>query len=114
MNKDKATAKIKHDAKVLEEHLKRVLLPLQEMASPTVPKIVDQLNSYRARGVPNIAKISHYRLKADKLAALKQAYDWYGIRGQPSIVPELLADSIQLVPQVVDDWEAEEENEMEE
>ncbi|KAJ7482107.1 hypothetical protein B0H11DRAFT_1915389 [Mycena galericulata] len=113
MNKDKAVAKIKHNAKVLEDQLKRPLVSLHEMDMLTAPKIVDQLNSYRARGVPNIAPISHYRLKADKLEALKKAYEWYRVNGKTLETPALLGTSTQLVPQVVDDWEAEEDIEME-
>jgi hypothetical protein len=74
MNKEKADAKAKHEAEVLDANLKRPLVSLAEMDQLTVAKIVDQLNSYRARGVPNILKISNYRLKADKLAALKEAF----------------------------------------
>ncbi|KAJ7860631.1 hypothetical protein B0H13DRAFT_1900906 [Mycena leptocephala] len=86
MNKEKALAKIKHDAEVLEAHLKRPLVSLHDMETLTVPKIVDQLNAYRARGVPNIAKISHYRLKADKLAALKDAFQWYSKKWRPKLI----------------------------
>lgn len=68
-------AKMRKEPELLRENLKRRLVSLSEMDALTVPKIVDQLNAYRARGVPNILKISNYRLKADKLEALKKAFE---------------------------------------
>ncbi|KAJ7043729.1 hypothetical protein C8F04DRAFT_1251123 [Mycena alexandri] len=75
------------------------------MPTLTVPKIVDQLNSYRARGVPNILAISKYKLKADKLAALEKAFEWYQLNGTLPSVPESTPVDIAPVPEVVDDWE---------
>ncbi|KAF7364655.1 hypothetical protein MVEN_00335000 [Mycena venus] len=114
MNKDKADAKAKHDAEVLEANLKRPLVSLREMDGLKVPGIVDQLNAYRARGVPNILKISNYRLKADKLAALKQAFEWYQVNGASLPVLTGVSAAVQSNPAIIEDWAAEEDVKMEE
>ncbi|KAJ7021484.1 hypothetical protein C8F04DRAFT_1314480 [Mycena alexandri] len=114
MQKDKALAKIRRAKELLKANLERELVPLAQMPTLTVPKIVDQLNSYRARGVPNILAISKYKLKADKLAALEKAFEWYQLNGTLPSVPESTPVDIAPVPEVVDDWEVEEDAEMEE
>ncbi|KAJ7877146.1 hypothetical protein B0H13DRAFT_1631869 [Mycena leptocephala] len=114
MQKEKALAKARRAALLLQEHLNRPLVSLPEMSGLTVPKIVDQLNSYRARGVPNILKISNYRLKADKLAALKQAFEWYKVNQTSLPLPQPVSETVEIVPEVVDDWVVEEDVEMEE
>ncbi|KAF7362670.1 hypothetical protein MVEN_00616300 [Mycena venus] len=114
MQKKKAVAKARREAELLREHLNRPLVSLPEMASLTVPKIVDQLNSYWARGVPNILKISNYRLKADKLAALKQAFEWYQENKISLPLPQPVPETIEVIPEVIDDWVVEEDVEMEE
>ncbi|KAJ6455043.1 hypothetical protein C8R45DRAFT_846168, partial [Mycena sanguinolenta] len=114
MQKDKADAKRRREAQLLREYLERPWVSLAEMASLTVPKIVDQLNSYRPRGVPNILKISNYRLKADKLAALKQAFEWFQANATSLPVPEPVPETTETIAEVIDDWVAEEDIEMEE
>ncbi|KAJ6596413.1 hypothetical protein DFH09DRAFT_1072450 [Mycena vulgaris] len=114
MQKEKALAKIRKDAEVLRQNLQRRLVPLEEMSSLTVAGIVLQINAYQARGVPNILKISKYRLKADKLAALTEASGWYELHGTQIALPEASADVPELVPEVIDDWAAEEDAEKDE
>ncbi|KAJ7866894.1 hypothetical protein B0H13DRAFT_2352222 [Mycena leptocephala] len=114
MQKDKAVAKARRAAQLLWEHLNQPLVSLPEMSGLTVPKIVDQLNSYRARGIPNILKISSYQLKADKLAALKQAFEWYQVNQASLLWPQPVPETIEVIPEVVDDWVVEEDVEMEE
>ncbi|KAF7326545.1 hypothetical protein MVEN_02607600 [Mycena venus] len=113
MNKDKAVAKAKRDAEILQAHLKRRLVTFQETGNLKVPEIVDQLNAYRARGVPNISPISHYKLKADKLAALKKAYEWYEANQASQTTPASVPHQVELVSRIVEDWAAEEDVEME-
>jgi nitrogen fixation protein len=110
MAKDKADAKVKRDAEVLKKQLERPLVSPAAMDTLTVAKIVDQLNSYWALGVPNIPKTSHLKYKADKLDALKVAHKWYHVNGDPTVLPEMPT----VVPQVVEDWTPEEDIEMEE
>jgi hypothetical protein len=70
MQKTKALAKIQKDTKDLQANLSRVVLVLSKMDTLTIPLIHDQLNSYRARGVPHLLVNSKYPRKADKLAVL--------------------------------------------
>ncbi|KAK6997131.1 hypothetical protein R3P38DRAFT_2563780 [Favolaschia claudopus] len=114
MHREKAAAKAKHEADVLRENLLRPLVSFGEMGSLTVAKIVDQLNSYRARGVPNILKVSNYKLKADKLAALQAAYHWYQANQASLPIAALPSATVQSTGQVIDDWAADEDVEMEE
>ncbi|KAJ7719825.1 hypothetical protein B0H16DRAFT_1794260 [Mycena metata] len=114
MQKEKALAKIRRAAELRKENLEQELIPRNELSKLTVPKIVDQLNSYRARSVPNILATSNYKLKADKLAALETVFDWYKSNGTLPSVPESTPEDIVPVPEVVDDWEGEEDVEMEE
>ncbi|KAJ7920402.1 hypothetical protein B0H13DRAFT_1867617 [Mycena leptocephala] len=104
---------VDNEAEILGANLKRELVSLSEMDALTVPKIVDQLNSYRARGVPDILKISNYRLKADKLQALKKAFEWYQVHKASLPVPVLGPESIELIPEIVEEWVVEEDIEME-
>ncbi|KAJ6536941.1 hypothetical protein B0H19DRAFT_1270627 [Mycena capillaripes] len=113
MQKEKAMAKMRKEAELLRENLKRRLVSLSEMDALTVPKIVDQLNAYRARGVPDILKISNYRLKADKLEALKKVFEWYRSHGASLAVPQSVPETVEIVPQIVEEWEVEEDVEME-
>ncbi|KAJ7829469.1 hypothetical protein B0H13DRAFT_1655732, partial [Mycena leptocephala] len=113
MQKEKAIAKRRKEAEILGANLKRELVSLSEMDALTVPKIVDQLNSYRARGVPDILKISNYRLKADKLQALKKAFEWYQVHKASLPIPVLGPESIELIPEIVEEWVVEEDIEME-
>ncbi|KAJ7935046.1 hypothetical protein B0H13DRAFT_2305200 [Mycena leptocephala] len=89
MHKTKAAAKVQKEARDLQDHLTRVLVPMSKMDDLTIPLIHDQLNSYRARGVPDILVNSKYPRKADKLAALKVAFTWYEVQGSPIVVPEV-------------------------
>ncbi|KAJ7485891.1 hypothetical protein FB451DRAFT_1027055 [Mycena latifolia] len=113
MHKDKALAKVRKDEAILQANLTRPLLPFSELDALTIPGIVEQLDAYRARGVPNILKNSQYRVKADKLAALKAAFEWYRVHGAQLHVPVSAPGPISLVPQVVEEWEVEEDAEME-
>ena len=49
-------------------------------------------------------KISNYRLKADKLAALKQAFEWYQVNETSLPLPQPAPVDIKVVPEVIDDW----------
>ncbi|KAK6984250.1 hypothetical protein R3P38DRAFT_3452614 [Favolaschia claudopus] len=114
VSKEKAAAKAKHAAELLRANLLRPLVSLQEMDSLTIPKIVDQLNSYRARGVQNILKVSNYKLKADKLKALRDAYHWYQSNIASLSPPSLPPTTVEPTTAVIDDWGADEDVEMEE
>lgn len=113
MQKEKAVAKIRRDAILLREALTLPLVLPAKMAALTVPKIVEQLKSYHARGVPNILPMSKHHLKSDKLAALKIAYEWYKAHGKPVVLPDLAPENVELLPQIVEDWQVEEDVEME-
>ena len=64
--------------------------------------------------LPNILKISNYRLKADKLAALKQAFEWYQANKISLPLLQPVPETIEVIPEVIDDWVVEEDVEMEE
>lgn len=89
MQKAKALAKSQKAAKDLQDHLSRRLVPLAEMGTLTIPLIHDQLNSYHARGVPNIQANSHYPCKAEKLDTLKEAFQWFDVHRTPMLIPEI-------------------------
>jgi prophage DNA circulation protein len=113
LQKTKALAKTQKVAKKLQENLARELVPPSQMAALTIALIHDQLDAYRARGVPNLLTNTKYPLKADKLTALKEAEAWYRANMVPSmvaVVPVLVPD---LVPAIVEGWRDEEEAEME-
>lgn len=113
MHKTKAAAKVQKEAKDLQDHLTRVLVPMSKMDALTIPLIHDQLNSYRARGVPDILVNSKYPCKADKLAALKVAFTWYEVQGSSIVVPEVPQSISDVVTVIVEEAHDEEDTEME-
>jgi hypothetical protein len=58
--------------------LSYVLVPLSALK---IPAIHEQLNAYRARGVPDLLVNSKYPRKAEKLAALKDVFRWFEANG---------------------------------
>ncbi|KAK6971493.1 hypothetical protein R3P38DRAFT_2752136 [Favolaschia claudopus] len=114
MLRSKAAAKAKHAAELLRANLLRPLVSLQEMDSLTIPKIVDQLNSYRARGVQNILKVSNYKLKADKLRLCATRTTGTSRNIASLSPPSLPPTTVEPTTAVIDDWGADEDVEMEE
>ncbi|KAF8209626.1 hypothetical protein K438DRAFT_2063060 [Mycena galopus ATCC 62051] len=112
--KAKALAKSQKAAKDLEAHLSHQLVPIAKMAGLTIPLIHDQLNSYHARGVPDIQANSNYARKADKLEALKKAFCWFGVNGMAQSVPVMSVDTPDGAAVIQEEWQAEEDTEMEE
>jgi hypothetical protein len=114
MQKTKALAKSQKDAKNLQDNLTRQLVPLSMMDALKIPFIHEQLNSYRARGVPNLLVNSKYPRKADKLAVLKEAFRWYEVNGTPVMVPTVPQTISEVFPAIVEELRDEEDAEMEE
>ncbi|KAK7015442.1 hypothetical protein R3P38DRAFT_2543811 [Favolaschia claudopus] len=114
MNKEKAAAKAQQAADLLRANLLRPLVSLAEMEALTVAKIVDQLSAYRARGVPDILAMSKYKVKADKLAALRAAYHWYQSNMASAPPPTVPSSTVEPSVQIIDDWAADEDVEMDE
>jgi DNA-binding phage protein len=112
--KAKALAKVQKDAEVLQENLTRLLVPLSKMDALTVPLIHEQLNAYRARGVPDILANSKYPRKAEKLAALKTFAAWYKVNGMPPVLPSVPQSVSELAPIIAEGYRDEEDVEMEE
>ncbi|KAJ7874816.1 hypothetical protein B0H14DRAFT_3437604 [Mycena olivaceomarginata] len=64
-----------------QENLSCVLVPLSAMDALKIPEIHEQLNAYRARGVPDLLVNSKYPRRAEKLAALKDVFRWFEANG---------------------------------
>ncbi|KAJ7213194.1 hypothetical protein GGX14DRAFT_519404 [Mycena pura] len=114
MQKTKAVAKSQKAAKVLQDNLTRSLIKLSNMETLTIPQIHDQLNAYRARGVQNMLANSKYPRKAEKLAALKAAFNAYVGRSDGVVVLDVPSHMPEVLPMIIEDWRDEEETEMEE
>jgi hypothetical protein len=114
MQKTKALAKSPKDAKNLQENLTRQLVPPPTMDAPMIPFIHEQLNPYRAQGVPNLLVNSKYPRKADKLAVLKEAFRRYEANGMPVMMPIVPQNILEVVPAIVEELRDEEDAEMEE
>lgn len=81
----------------------------------TIPKIHEQLDVLRLRGVPDIKANSHCSRKIDKQLALEEAFKCYQKEPSRYPLPEECSDKDSKGgPDIVEDWEAEEEIEMEE
>jgi Tfp pilus assembly ATPase PilU len=114
MHRIKALAKMQKEARSLQDNLSRVLVPLSEMDALKIPEIHEQLNAYRARGVPNILVNSKYPRKAEKLAALKDVFRWFEANGTLPVFPSIPQNLSDVVPAVAEERCDEEEREMEE
>ncbi|KAJ7872736.1 hypothetical protein B0H13DRAFT_2349316 [Mycena leptocephala] len=114
MQKTKVVAKSRKAAKDLQDNLTRSLVELADMATLTIPQIHDQLNAYRARGVQNLLANTKYPHKAEKLAALKAAFNSYAEHSDGVVVSEVPSHVPEVVPAIIEDWRDEEETEMEE
>jgi hypothetical protein len=84
------------------------------MDTLTVPLTHDQLNTYHARGVPDILANSKYPWKAEKLAALKTFAAWYKANGMPPVLPSVPQSVSELAPIIAEGYCDEEDVEMEE
>ncbi|KAJ7617556.1 hypothetical protein B0H17DRAFT_1152489 [Mycena rosella] len=79
----------------------------------TIPKLHDQLNVFRLRGVPDIKANSNYSKKADKQAALVEALRKFQQFPESFPVPEsVLARLLEPETAVVEYWADEEDIEM--
>ncbi|KAJ7079354.1 hypothetical protein C8R44DRAFT_754679 [Mycena epipterygia] len=56
---------------------------------------------------PGASRMSKHCLKSDKLEP------WQQVHGQPVILTDLNAESVELLPQIVEEWQVEEDAEME-
>ncbi|KAJ7805350.1 hypothetical protein B0H14DRAFT_3153478 [Mycena olivaceomarginata] len=81
MHRIKALAKMQKEARSLHDNSSRVLVPLSEMDALKIPETHEQLNVYRAKGVPDILVNRKYPGKAEKLAVLKDAFQWFEANG---------------------------------
>ncbi|KAJ7292581.1 hypothetical protein C8J57DRAFT_1042576 [Mycena rebaudengoi] len=120
MQKNKALLKAQ---KALEDRcaLRRVKLVLgpSAIAALTIQKIHEQLNTLRLRGVPNILANSKYPRKAEKITGLEAAVQLYLLNTSQYPLPsdpeaDMEGDALTVDPEIVDDWGAEEDIEMEE
>ncbi|KAJ6600268.1 hypothetical protein DFH09DRAFT_1070085 [Mycena vulgaris] len=78
------------------------LLSLRPCCSPTSPKTVR--NSKMRREWMQKRPISKYRLKADELRALKEAFAWYQVNGVHVALPAESLKILALVRQVIEEW----------
>ncbi|KAF8064382.1 hypothetical protein FPV67DRAFT_1699320 [Lyophyllum atratum] len=78
----------------------------------TVAKLGEQIDAFRFIGLPDVPAKSRFSKKADRQEALKeifQRYQCYILEHGPLFPPTVVE-----TPQIADDWEAEEEDEMDE
>jgi hypothetical protein len=76
--------------------------------------IHEQLNAYRACGVPDILANNKYSWKAEKLAALKTFVAWYKVNGMPPALPSVPQSVSELALIIAEGYHDEEDVEMEE
>ncbi|KAJ6465190.1 hypothetical protein C8R47DRAFT_1235882, partial [Mycena vitilis] len=79
----------------------------------TIPKLHEQLNAFRLRGVPGIKANSTYRNKEAKQTALAEAFKVFRAAPESFPVPaSILAKFAAPETQIIQDWAAEEEMEL--
>lgn len=76
----------------------------------TIPKIHEQFDALRLRGVPEIMANSRYANKSEKQKGLEEAFRRYEM--DPALYPLPQNSSLEDSGLVIDDWEVEEEVEM--
>ncbi|KAJ7877997.1 hypothetical protein B0H14DRAFT_3435855 [Mycena olivaceomarginata] len=113
MQKVKVLATAQKEVKVLQENLTQLLV-LSKMDALTVPLIHEQLNAYRACGVPDILANSKYPWKAEKLVALKTFAAHYKVNGMPPVLPLVPQSASELAPIIAEGYRNEGDVEMEE
>ncbi|KAJ7895747.1 hypothetical protein B0H13DRAFT_1624250 [Mycena leptocephala] len=120
MHKEKALAAARKAIQIRRE-LRRlpIVSRTQILSELTIPKIHLQLNALRLRGVPDILPNSRYTRKPAKVDALEAALrlyyanrDNYPLPNDPEADKD--PDVLTVVLDIVDDWVAEEDAEMEE
>jgi hypothetical protein len=120
MPKEKALAAARKAIQIRRE-LRRlpIVSRTQILSELTIPKIHLQLNALRLRGVPDILPNSRYTRKPAKVDALEAALrlyyanrDKYPLPNDPEADKD--PDALTVVLDIVDDWVAEEDAEMEE